>query len=209
MQIDLSQIYLLIFKSQIDSNSYSPQFHFMNIITICKYLNLTNIIPIHKYLLKVFMNISFLYWIYIKSMHISHYGFVWSINYSNEKNIGVQNKNFLDLFWEKKKDIRYSWIIREYFPSDEYYSYSYLQVLEFTNYSYSYSYRSWLRKTIPIPIRGKNYYLLITAGAVKKVTFLQKVDRISFEWKSMFFFAFSHFNYFFGSHGHIPAIFKF
>ena len=45
----------------------------------------------------------------------------------------------------------------------EYYSYSYLQVLEFTNYSYSYLYRIWLRESIPIPIRGKNNYSLITA----------------------------------------------
>ena len=66
----------------------------------------------------------------------------------------------------REKIIRYSWIIREYFPSDEYYSYSYSQVLGFTNYSYSYSYRSWLCESIPIPIRGKNNYSLITGFRV-------------------------------------------
>ena len=48
-QIDLSRIYLLTFRSQIDSYTYLPQFHFMNIIPIRQYINLTNIIPIHKY----------------------------------------------------------------------------------------------------------------------------------------------------------------
>ena len=52
-QIDSSQIYL-IFRSRIHSYSYSPQFHFMNIIPTCKYCNLTNNIPIHE-----FMNILF------------------------------------------------------------------------------------------------------------------------------------------------------
>ena len=105
------------------------------------------------------MNILFLYWIYIKSMNISHY--VCPVNFSNEKYIRVKKKKFVDIFWEKI-DIWYSWIIREYFPSDEYYSYSYSHVSEFTNYSYSYSYKSWLHKSIPIPICGKNYYLLNT-----------------------------------------------
>ena len=63
---------------------------------------------------------------------------------------------------ERKKYFRYLRIICKYFPSDWYYSYSYLQVLKFKNYSYSYSYRSWLRKSIPIPICGKNNYSLIT-----------------------------------------------
>ena len=160
MQIDSSQIYLLIFRSRIDSNSYSQQFHFIYIISICKYINLTNIIPIF---FKVFMNIIYFYWIYIKSMHISHYGFVCPVNFSNEKYIRVKKKKFLDIILREKVDIRSLWIICEYFPSDKYYSYSYSQVLEFTNYSYSYSYRSWLRQSILIPIRGKNYYSLITA----------------------------------------------
>ena len=44
-------------------------------------------------------------------------------------------------------------------------------------------------------------------GAVKKFTFFtQKVDKISFEWKSMCF-AFSHINNFLVTHSHIPAIF--
>ena len=60
------------------------------------------------------------------------------ISLSNEKSIRVK-KNFLKTFFEEKKDIRYLWIIRKYFPSDKYYSYSYSQVLEFTNYSYSYA----------------------------------------------------------------------
>ena len=37
MQIDSSQIHLLIFRSQIDSYSYSPQFQIMKIILICEY----------------------------------------------------------------------------------------------------------------------------------------------------------------------------
>ena len=45
LQNYLSQIYLLILRSQIDSNFYPPQFNFMNIIPIGNYLNLTNIIP--------------------------------------------------------------------------------------------------------------------------------------------------------------------
>ena len=76
----------------------------------------------------------------------------------------------------------------------------------------------------------------LRSGAVKKFTFSQKngqnqlwiekyvfcffplqklflpvnikVEKISFEWKSMFL-AFSHFNNFFVTHGHIPAIFNF
>ena len=62
----------------------------------------------------------------------------------------------------REKYFRYLWITREWFPSDQYYSYSHSQVLEFKNYSYSYSYNSWLRKSIPIPILGENNYSLIT-----------------------------------------------
>ena len=50
--IDSSRIYLLIFRSQTDSYSYSPQTHFMNIIPICKYYNFTNIILIQNYFSK-------------------------------------------------------------------------------------------------------------------------------------------------------------
>ena len=39
--------------SQIDSPSYPPQFHFMNIIPIREYIYLMNIIPIQKYLLSI------------------------------------------------------------------------------------------------------------------------------------------------------------
>ena len=39
-------------RSRIDSYSYLPQFHFMHIIPIHKYCNLTNIITIHKYFSK-------------------------------------------------------------------------------------------------------------------------------------------------------------
>ena len=137
----------LIFMSRIDSYSHLPQFHFMNIIPIRKYINLTNIIPIHKYFSK-YSSISYSY-------------IVCPVNFSNEKYIRVKKKKFVEIFWEKI-DIRNSWIIRKYFPSDKYYSYSYWQVLEFTNYSYSYSYRSWLRESIPILFCGKKYYLLIT-----------------------------------------------
>ena len=42
----------------------------------------------------------------------------------------------------------------------------------------------------------------------KNLHFHKKVDKINFEWKSMFF-VLSHFNNFFGTHGHIPAIFNF
>ena len=66
-------------------------------------------------------------------------------------------------YWKNMKQKKYSrclWIICKYFLSDKYYSYS--QVLWFTNYSYSYSYKSWLRKSIPIPICQKNNYSLIT-----------------------------------------------
>ena len=111
---------------------------------------------------KVFMNILFLNWIYIKNKHISHYSFVCMVNFSNAKIYKSQEKDFFRKIWEKKIYFRYSWITREYFPSDEYYSYSYSQVLKFTNYSYSYLYKSCLRESIPIPICGKNNYLLIT-----------------------------------------------
>ena len=50
----------------------------------------------------------------------------------------------------------YLWTICEYFPSENYYSYSYLHVVKFTNYSYSYLLSSWPRKFIPI--RGESNY---------------------------------------------------
>ena len=87
-------------------------------------------------------------------MNIFIYGFVWLVNFSYEKYIWVKKKKFLDI---KKIYFMYLWIIYEFFPSEKFYSYSYLHILEFTNYSYSYSYRSWLHKSIPIPIRGENF----------------------------------------------------
>ena len=88
-------------------------------------------------------------------MNISHYVFVCQVNFSNEKYIRDKKKKFLEFFLQKKIDIRYSLIIHKYFPSKECYSYSYSQVLEFTNYSYSYLYRSWLCESLHIPICGK------------------------------------------------------
>ena len=70
-------------------------------------------------------------------MNVSHYGFVCPINFSNEKYMSQEKEIFTHFFGEKI-DIRYLWSIHEYFLSDEYYSYSYSQVLELTNYSYSY-----------------------------------------------------------------------
>ena len=92
--------------------------------------------------------------------------FKWKIYKSKKKDF------CLKFFWEKI-DISYLWIICKYFPSDKYYSYSYLQVLEFTNYSYSYLYRSCLRQYIPIPIIKKNYHSLITE--VKSTVYTHKL----------------------------------
>ena len=52
LQIDSSQIYLLIFRSQIDSYLYLPPFNFRNIISIQDYYDFTNLIPIHNYFSK-------------------------------------------------------------------------------------------------------------------------------------------------------------
>ena len=40
---------------------------------------------------------------YIKSMNISHYGFVCPVNLSNEKYIRVKKKKFLEIFFERQK----------------------------------------------------------------------------------------------------------
>ena len=60
-----------------------------------------------------------------------------------------------------------------------------------------------------------NTYIKLTAATTAPrwccqnfLLFHKKVDKIRFERKSMFF-AYSHFNYFFGTHGHIQAIFIF
>ena len=63
----------------------------MNNIPICEYCNLTNIIVIHEYF----------YIIYIESLHISHYGFVCPVSFSNKKYIRVKKKKVL----EKKENI--------------------------------------------------------------------------------------------------------
>ena len=77
----------------------------------------------------------------------------WKIHMSEEQET-MRKRERINYF-------RYLWIIGDYFPSEECYSYSYLQVLKFTNYSYSNSFRSWLRKSIPIC--RTNTYLLNTA----------------------------------------------
>ncbi len=60
-----------------------------------------------------------------------------------------------------------------------------------------------------------NTYIKLTAATTaprwccqKIYLFTKKVIKISLEWKSMFI-AYSHFNNFFVTHGHIPAIFNF
>ena len=119
------------------------------------------ILFLFTYIFQSIYEYIFLYWIYLKSMNIPHYGFVCPVDFWNEKYIESRKEKKMN-FLKEKMDIRYLWIIHKYFPSDKYYSYSYSQVMEFTNYSYSYSYRSWLRESFPIPIRGKSYYSLIT-----------------------------------------------
>ena len=49
------------------------------------------------------MNILFLYWIYIKSMNMSHYGFICLVNFSNEKYIRGKKKKFLDIILRKNR----------------------------------------------------------------------------------------------------------
>ena len=62
----------------------------------------------------------------------------------------IIRKRYRDFFL-----LTYLGIIHKYLPSEEYYSYYFSQVLKLTNYSYSYSHRSWLHKSIPIPIHRK------------------------------------------------------
>ena len=101
MRIDSSQIYSLIFRSWTNSFSYLPQFHFVDIIPIPKYNNLTNIIPIHEYFSK-YSWLPYSYIEYIKSMNTSHYGFVCPVNLSNEKYIRVK-EFFKDIFLRKNR----------------------------------------------------------------------------------------------------------
>ena len=131
--IDSSQIYLLILHSRIDSYSYLQKCYFMNIIHVCKYYNFRNGIPFCDY----FSN----YW-WIPKLYILYMYNIWKYHTTAKFDCKEERKK------EKKEKIyivfRYSWIICAYFPSEEYYSNSYFQVLKFTNYSYSYSYRCWL-----------------------------------------------------------------
>ena len=106
---------------------------------------------------KVFMYILFLYWIYIKSMIISHYGFVDDY-YSYSQMFFKVFMNILFLNWIQKKSmiISHYGFARKYFPSDKYYS-----------YSYSLVWNSW---TIPIPLRTEvgstNLFLFLFAGKI-------------------------------------------
>ena len=135
----------------------------MNIIPICEYINLMNIIPIHKYFLSIHEYLILILNIFEKCENISLWlclpgkFFKWKINKSQEKEM------FRHFFWDKI-DIRYSWIIRDYFLSDEYYFYSYSHVLEFTNYSCLFVQKLALRNN-SFPIRRKNYYSLITVAS--------------------------------------------
>ena len=127
-------------------------------ISLHEYYSYSRILKFNEYysysriFVKIFMNILSNYWIYIKNMHVSHYGFVCPVSFSNEKYIRKRRK--INIRQKRtKKYFRFSWIIPEYLPSVEYYSYSYSQVLEFTDFSDSYSY--WLRESSPIPIHGE------------------------------------------------------
>ena len=73
----LSQIYWLIFRSQIDSYSYLPHSNFLNIFPIWKNNEFTNIITIHKYLQTIHE-----YLILISNVKISYYGFVCQVSCS-------------------------------------------------------------------------------------------------------------------------------
>ena len=107
------------------------------------------------------MNILFLYWIYIKSMHISHYGFVCPVNFSNVKYIWVKKKKFLENKLREKiyqVFVNYSRILPIWqilylflfasFGIHELLLFHFVQKLATRIYSYSFS--------------RENYYLLIT-----------------------------------------------
>ena len=150
----MSQIYLLIFRSWIDSYSYSPQFHFMNIIPIREYINLTNIIPIHKYFSKYSWISYFLYWMYIKTMNIFHYSFVCLISFSNEKYIRVKKKTFLTFIWEKISGYRELFAITSHLTNI-----ILIPICKFGN-----------SRTIPFPIctedDSPNLFLFLFAGKI-------------------------------------------
>ena len=178
LRIDSSRIYLLIFRSQRDSYSYSSQFHFVNISPIRKYCILANIIRIHEYLaniIRIHEYLSKYSWIsYFKIEYIKRnaYNSLWLCllgKFFKLKYIRIKKKKLL----EKMRDIIffwYLWIVCEYFPPDYNYSYSFLKALELTNYSYSYLYITWQHKSIPIPICGKkkNYFPITALYAAKQ-----------------------------------------
>ena len=137
MWIDSLQIYSMIYRSQIDSYSYLPQFPFMALflfanIVIWRILFLiTNIIQsIHEFIILI-LNIYKEYAYISLWLCLPGRFFKWEI-YKSQENKPLRKK------LREKICFRYFWIICECTPSDKYYSYSYSQVLEFTNYSYSY-----------------------------------------------------------------------
>ena len=138
------------------------QFHFKNIIPICKYTNLTNIIPIHKYFSK-YSWISYSYLlpnIYKEYEYISLWlcllgkFFKWKIYKSQEKEI-----------------------FRHFFEKNRYQVFmNYLRILPIWQILFLFLFASFgihklflflfvqnlAPQIYPIPIRRKNYYSLIT-----------------------------------------------
>ena len=82
-------------------------------------------------------------------MNIYHYGFVCLVIFSNEKYVRVKKKKLLDILLKKKKIS----VILELFANTSH----------LTNIIPIPIRKFWNSQTIPIPICGKNYYLLITA----------------------------------------------
>ena len=105
---------------------------------------------------KVFMNILFLYWIYIKSMNISHYGYVCPANFSKEKYRRVKEKKFSRHFFWKKQ-----WSgIPELFANTSH----------LTNIFPIPTPKFWNSQTIPIPIctevASANLFLFLFAAKI-------------------------------------------
>ena len=96
-------------------------------------------------------------------MNISHYGFVCQVNFSNEKYIRVKKKKFLDIFFEKKN---ISGICELFANISHMTNIIPIPICKFWNsQTIPIPIRSEVGSTnpIPIPIREKNYYSLITA----------------------------------------------
>ena len=89
-------------------------------------------------------------------MHISHYGFVCPVNFSNENYIRVKKKKFLDIFLRKKKKFG----IRELFANTSH----------LTNIIPIPIRKFWNSQTIPIPIHTEvgsaNLFLFLFAGKI-------------------------------------------